>query len=75
MKERKIGYVKTLVELWRQKHIDGKSLDEAADELHISRKTLDDYYSKINRAKFIGFDLEKYQDYPMGFLRRTLIDY
>jgi len=38
----------------------------------IARKTLDDYYLCIRRAKLCGFNLENLKDEKMGLLRKYL---
>ena len=52
-KERKIGQVVGLVNAWREMHYEKRmSLEEAANSLKISKKSLDDYYNQIKFSLF-----------------------
>jgi hypothetical protein len=44
-------------------------LDQAANKVKISKKTLDDYLLQIRCGKRYGFDFNKYQDERIGKLR------
>lgn len=50
------------------------SLDSAAEIVGVQRRTLDDYYYKIKNALSYGFDIEKYKDQKIGFLRQFVKD-
>jgi len=50
------------------------NLDVAAEQLGISRKTLDDYSLQLRRAREYGFDFEKSRNEKMGFLRKFVKD-
>lgn len=45
------------------------NLQEAADYVQLSRKTLDDYYSMIRRGQIYGFDFVNKVQEKMGVLR------
>jgi len=77
--ERLIGEVLELVQTWRA-YYDGfmdtesntfikLTLNEAASKLEVSRKSLDDYYNMINKAKRFGFDFDKHYNTRFGILR------
>jgi hypothetical protein len=80
VKERTIAYVLGKVGEWRKYYEDGLTdehgeltkltLDESANRVRLSRKTLDDYYAQIRRGKELGFDFEGEKDAKMGQLRK-----
>ena len=45
------------------------SLEEAAQKVGISKKSLDDYLLQIRYGRKFGFDFEKNQDLKVGALR------
>jgi hypothetical protein len=45
------------------------SLEEAAQRVGLSKKSLDDYLLQIRFAKRFGFDFEKHRSDPIGVLR------
>lgn len=80
VKERYIEKVREKVAEWRGMHEIGVkdyngnceklNLDQAANQIGISRKTLDDYYLQLRRAEQLGFDFEKNKNEKMGHLRK-----
>lgn len=46
------------------------TLDEAARNVGIAKKTLDDYYSLIRTAMNFNFNLERYKEQKIGILRK-----
>ena len=46
------------------------TLDQAANIIGISRKTLDDYYLQLRRAEELGFNFEENKNKKMGVLRK-----
>ena len=46
-----------------------KSLDEAARIVGISKKSLDDYFMQLKKAKDYGFDFYQNRDAKIGVLR------
>lgn len=46
------------------------TLEEAAKQIDISKKTLDDYHSQIRLAEQYGFDFDNHLDCKMGVLRK-----
>jgi len=46
------------------------NLTQAAKVIGLSRKTLDDYYAQIKKAKSQGFDFSKHNKCKMGTLRK-----
>jgi len=77
-KERKISYVINKVMEWRKLYagiIDNNgqiikySLEEAADKVGISKKSLDDYMLQLRLGKKYGFDFQKHKDQKVGILR------
>jgi hypothetical protein len=78
-KERKIGEVVEKVSEWRRLYTgrvtgDGKvdklSLEEAAKEIGIAKKTLDDYLLQLRAGKRYGFDYNQHKDEKIGALRK-----
>ena len=80
VKERSICYVVKKVQDWRRCYEVGVdnpetgrrklSLDESANYVRLSRKTLDDYYAQIRRGQQLGFDFEANKEAKMGTLRK-----
>lgn len=80
VKERYIEKVREKVGEWRAMHETGFrdkdgnlqkiNLDQAANIIGISRKTLDDYYLQLRRAEQLGFDFERNKSEKMGTLRK-----
>lgn len=77
-KERKISYVVNKVMEWRKLYaglIDNNgqivkySLEEAANKVGISKKSLDDYMLQLRLGKKFGFDFQKNKDHKVGILR------
>ena len=46
------------------------SLEEAADQVGISKKSLDDYLSQLRSARVCGYDFNKHSGQRVGHLRR-----
>ena len=77
-KERKIGFIIEKVSLWRKLYNGmpdhtGKtirySLEEAANLVGVSKKSLDDYLSQLRKGRKYGFDFNKSKDEKVGALR------
>ena len=77
-KERKIGYIIRKVYMWRKMYsgfIDDKgkriilTLEEAADKVGISKKSLDDYLIQLRIGKMLGFNFNEHQNDKVGILR------
>ena len=77
-KERRISFVISKVMQWRKFYagiIDDNgqiikySLEEAAEKVGISKKSLDDYMLQLRLGKKFGFDFEKNKDKKVGVLR------
>ncbi len=45
------------------------SLEEAAEKVGVSKKSLDDYLSQLRQGRALGFDFNKNQDNKVGDLR------
>lgn len=45
------------------------SLEEAAQKVKISKKSLDDYLMQLRSAKKFGFDFDKYNNDKVGVIR------
>ncbi len=79
-KERRIDFVIEKVKLWRRlfngvrDELTGNlirySLEDAANEVGLSKKSLDDYLLQIRFAKRFGFDFEKHKHDNIGVLRQ-----
>ena len=73
--ERRIGEVILLVSKWKDLQKKGDmqnehiSLDRAAKEVGVSKKTLDDYLKQVQNGMKNGFDFSFYRDSLMGVLR------
>lgn len=77
-KERKIGYIIEKVFLWRKlyngyRDDDGNliklTLEEAADKVGISKKSLDDYLIQLRIGKTNGFNFNEHKNEKVGVLR------
>ena len=77
-KERKIGYIIKKVYMWRKMYcgfIDEKgrhvklNLEDAADKIGISKKSLDDYLIQLRMGKLLGFNFNEHKNDKVGVLR------
>ena len=71
-KEKRIGYIVKKVFYWKglRKHSELKmSLKDAADNVGLSKKTLDEYFNQIKEGKHYGFDFNKYKKDKVNILR------
>lgn len=69
-KERKIGFIIGKVKAWRQLYQDKKlSLEEGADIVGISKKSLDDYLLQMRYGTYFGFNFQAHKDDKVGLLR------
>lgn len=77
-KERKIGSVVKKVYMWRRLYSGvpnnkGKiikfTLEEAANKVGISKKSLDDYLIQLRNGRSLGFDFNEHQNDKIGVLR------
>lgn len=77
-KERKIGDIIEKVYMWRKLYSGyvnekGKeiklSLEEAADKIGISKKSLDDYLIQLRIGKMYGFNFNEHKNDKVGILR------
>ena len=77
-KERKIGSVIKKVYIWRKLYTgfqdeQGRSikltLDEAANKVGISKKSLDDYLIQLRIGKFFNFNFTEHKNDKVGILR------
>jgi len=76
-KERKIGDVIKKVAEWRKLYngieeggeLIKKSLEEAAKEVSISKKSLDDYLLQLRNGRKYGFNFNEHKDDKIGILR------
>ena len=50
------------------------SLEEAADRVGVSKKSLDDYLSQLRQGRALGFDFNEHKDQKVGFLRQYVKD-
>ena len=46
------------------------SLEEAADKVGVSKKSLDDYLSQLRQGRALGFNFNQYKDEKVGYLRQ-----
>ena len=46
------------------------SLEEAADKVSVSKKSLDDYLSQLRQGRALGFDFNQHKDQKVGYLRQ-----
>lgn len=66
--------------MWRNLHDtgvqmeDGKmvtlSLEQAADVVGVSKKSLDDYYSQLRKARVFGFNFSEHKQSMFGIVRK-----
>ena len=77
-KERKIGYIIKKVYLWKKLYegvVDRfgnkikMTLQDAAEKVDISKKSLDEYLNQIRFGKSLGFDFNKHRNDKVGVLR------
>jgi len=69
-KERKIGFIIGKVKAWRQLYQDKKlSLEDGADIVGISKKSLDDYLLQMRYGTYFGFNFQAHKDDKVGLLR------
>jgi len=77
-KERKIGYIIDKVMEWRALYngttnSDGEevkcTLEQAASEVSISKKSLDDYLLQLRTGKRYGFNFQEHREDKVGVLR------
>lgn len=77
-KERKIGYIIKKVYLWKKLYegiVDKNgnkikmTLQDAAEKVEISKKSLDEYLNQIKFGKYFGFDFNKHRNDKVGILR------
>ena len=77
-KERKIGYIIKKVYLWKKLYegvVDRfgnkikMTLQDAAEKVDISKKSLDEYLNQIRFGKILGFDFNKHRNDKVGVLR------
>ncbi|CAG9323401.1 unnamed protein product [Blepharisma stoltei] len=77
-KERKIGFIIERVSTWRKLYagtqgenglLNKLALDKAADQVGISKKSLDDYLLQIRFGKKFGFNFQEHKDDKVGVLR------
>ena len=77
-KERKIGEIIKKVYMWRKLYIgyineNGKliklSLEDSADKIGISKKSLDDYLIQLRIGKMFGFNFNEHKNDKVGILR------
>eukprot|EP00826_Nyctotherus_ovalis_P039992 TRINITY_DN3889_c0_g1_i12.p1 TRINITY_DN3889_c0_g1~~TRINITY_DN3889_c0_g1_i12.p1 ORF type:complete len:159 (+),score=75.03 TRINITY_DN3889_c0_g1_i12:26-478(+) len=83
-KERKISFVINKVMEWRKLYtgmIDDNgqiikySLEDAADKVGISKKSLDDYMLQLRLGKKYGFNFHENKDNKIGILRNYIKDH
>ncbi|CAG9312445.1 unnamed protein product [Blepharisma stoltei] len=77
-KERKIGYIIDKVSKWRRLYngitdengdFVKMTLENAANKVKISKKSLDDYLLQLRIAKRFGFNFQEHRDDKVGILR------
>ena len=77
-KERSIGFIIEKVTQWRKLYngfydenheLKRMSLEQAATEVGVSKKSLDDYLSQIRQGRQNGFDFNRNKDQKVGKLR------
>lgn len=69
-KERKIGFIIGKVKAWRQLYKEKKlSLEEGAELVGISKKSLDDYLLQMRYGTYFGFNFQAHKDDKVGLLR------
>mmetsp|Transcript_17825 Transcript_17825/g.12778 ORF Transcript_17825/g.12778 Transcript_17825/m.12778 type:complete len:81 (-) Transcript_17825:51-293(-) len=50
------------------------SLEDAADKVGVSKKSLDDYLSQLRQGRALGFDFNLNKDLKVGYLRQYVKD-
>ena len=50
------------------------SLEDAADKVGVSKKSLDDYLSQLRQGRAFGFDFNQNKEQKVGFLRQFVKD-
>ena len=82
-KERSVGFIVEKVCIWRKLyngfndehgHFVKYTLDQAADKLDISKKSLDDYLLQLRLGKKYGYDFNLNKDKKVGHLRNYIKD-
>ncbi|KAM3132305.1 hypothetical protein pb186bvf_015635 [Paramecium bursaria] len=82
IKERYVFEAMEMVERWRNiyetRYIENGrivkfTLDQAAEQVGVPRKTLEDYYYQLKRAEKL-VDLQSYRDCKMGVIRKIVKD-
>jgi hypothetical protein len=69
--DRTIREVLERVAKWRSIHSSrGVTLEEASKEVHLPKKTLDDYFYQIKQGEEYGFDFEHNLSKRIGVLRK-----
>lgn len=69
--DRTIQDVLEKVAEWRSLYkVKGITLEEAAKEIDLAKKTLDDYFYQIKQGEYYGFDFEANKNYKIGVLRK-----
>ena len=69
-KERKIGEVVIKVSQWRTLYNDKKvTLEQAAEKVGISKKSLDDYFLQLKNGQKNGFNFNEHKNDKIGILR------
>ena len=77
-RERKIGYIIEKVNAWRKLYEGYKNdrgifekygLEQAAEQIGVSKKSLDDYLLQIRLGRSFGFDFNENKYKKIGFLR------
>ena len=66
--------------MWRNLHDTGvkmednkivtMSLEQAAEIVGVSKKSLDDYYSQLRKARTYGFDFSSHKNSMFGIVRK-----
>jgi len=82
-KERKIGYIIEKVSKWRQLYTGTSggeggvkcTLEEAAGQVGISKKSLDDYLLQLRFGKKFGFNFQEHREDKVGILRAYVKKY
>ncbi|CAG9326850.1 unnamed protein product [Blepharisma stoltei] len=83
-KERKIGYIVEKVARWRNlyngiQNLKGETvrmtLEEAATQVGISKKSLDDYLLQLRFGRKFGFNFEEHKNDKVGILRAYVKKY
>jgi len=46
------------------------SLEEAAEKVGVSKKSLDDYLSQLRQGRALGFDFNHHKEQKVGYLRQ-----